>query len=531
MGTTSTISLILNGHIPFIKEEADPQAPQKYWLYNLLYETLIPLLQTFDRLEGDRIPFKLGIVFSPLLIQQLQDPALIESFIQFLDAKIELGEREVNRTRDIPWMNHLAHTYYDRAIEYRVLFTERYEKNVIRAFDIYQKKGKVEILATAATYAFLPFYTSYPEAIKAQIEVALKTYREAFGRFPEGFWLPEAGWNPELDEILRSYGFSYTVVDTHGLLQGHPIPQEGTFQPVRTPAGLKVLARNLALSRAVWDAHEGYPTHACYREYYWDIGYELPREDMKAFVASDGSRQQTGYKYWAVTGGEGEKQPYIPQDAHGQIQKDVEAFVELCEGHLDTYRRLREKEGCLVGAYNLDLFGHRWYEGIDFLETFFRKAAQRSSFAVDTPAHVCAHFSQEKLEEVMPEFSSWGENGFGETWLNSSNDWMYPPVLKITEKMIELAERFPNDGGLKERTLNQAAREVLLAQASDWASMLHYQQAVEYARHMVESCVGNFSIIYESLGGNYISTEWLTQLEKRHAIFPDINYRIFRKKR
>jgi 1,4-alpha-glucan branching enzyme len=99
------------------------------------------------------------------------------------------------------------------------------------------------------------------------------------------------------------------------------------------------------------------------------------------------------------------------------------------------------------------------------------------------------------------------------------------------ERMTELAERFPDDTGIKEHALNQAAREIIIAQSSDWSSMLYKQDSTEYARNQAENALRNFTTIYEALGSNYISTEWLTNLERRHNIFPNINYRVFRHKK
>jgi 1,4-alpha-glucan branching enzyme len=132
---------------------------------------------------------------------------------------------------------------------------------------------------------------------------------------------------------------------------------------------------------------------------------------------------------------------------------------------------------------------------------------------------------------VSPEFSSWGNNGYAETWLDASNDWVYRHAMRALERMVEIAERFPDSTGLKERTLNQAAREILLVLASDWPKMLYREENVSYARGRLEVSLRNFTTIYEALGSNYISTEWLTNLERRHNIFPTINYRVFRRKR
>jgi 1,4-alpha-glucan branching enzyme len=97
--------------------------------------------------------------------------------------------------------------------------------------------------------------------------------------------------------------------------------------------------------------------------------------------------------------------------------------------------------------------------------------------------------------------------------------------------MIELAERFPDESGLNERALNQAAREILLIQASDWPKMISNNNNADFAKHQIESSLRNFTAIFEALGSSYASPEWLTVLEDRNNIFPLINYRVFRKKR
>ena len=97
--------------------------------------------------------------------------------------------------------------------------------------------------------------------------------------------------------------------------------------------------------------------------------------------------------------------------------------------------------------------------------------------------------------------------------------------------MTELAERFPDESGLRERILNQAAREVLLSMGSDWPLLMRTGRSAVFARERVEEAAGNFAKIYDMLSSNTVATEWLTRLEKRNNIFPEINYRMFRKKR
>ena len=48
---------------------------------------------------------------------------------------------------------------------------------------------------------------------------------------------------------------------------------------------------------------------------------------------------------------------------------------------------------------------------------------------------------------------------------------------------------------------------------------------------VVSKAINGFSTVYESLGSNTISTEWLTRLEREHSFFPWTNYKVFAKKK
>jgi 1,4-alpha-glucan branching enzyme len=95
--------------------------------------------------------------------------------------------------------------------------------------------------------------------------------------------------------------------------------------------------------------------------------------------------------------------------------------------------------------------------------------------------------------------------------------------------MCELVDRFPDESGLKERALNQAAREVLLSQASDWPFIMRAGTTVPYAVERVREHVHNFNTIYDALSRGNVGTEWLTTVERKNKLFPDIDYRVFRR--
>jgi 1,4-alpha-glucan branching enzyme len=230
-------------------------------------------------------------------------------------------------------------------------------------------------------------------------------------------------------------------------------------------------------------------------------------------------------------GGKGSDTVYNPQAASDKIALYTRSFLENTIARLEEASKHMEEAPISLYANNAGFFGSLWREGTQFIESLFRMGAGYRDLKFVTPSSYIFSQKLNFLQVVAPEFSSWGVNGYAETWLDTSNDWIYRHLVRSMERMTELAERFPDDTGLKERALNQAAREILLAQSSDWPCLLHRQESTEFAHNNAENALRNFTTIYEALGSNYISTEWLTTLERRHNIFPNINYRVFRRKK
>ena len=117
-----------------------------------------------------------------------------------------------------------------------------------------------------------------------------------------------------------------------------------------------------------------------------------------------------------------------------------------------------------------------------------------------------------------------------ENMLENSNGWMLRYVRKASERMIDLTSRFKDDSGLKARSLNLAAKEILLAQSGDWPLMISEKTNPEYAEQRFKESVLAFTTVFDSLGSNSISTEWLTRMEKKHTLFPEMNYMVFSSK-
>ena len=522
----TTLLLILQAHLPYVRHPEHPRFLEEDWLFEALSETYLPLLRVFNRLNDDAVPFRLGLSISPSLASMLQDPLLQGRYVAHLERLIELSEREVERNAGTPAFRRVAEMYHDLFRRNLADFTERYEGNILRGLDYFWKKGCLELFTTAATHPFLPHYQHHPEAVKAQIAVAERFHSATFGKSPRGFWLPECGYFPGVEETLKEYGFDYFVAASHGVLFSEDRPQNGVYRPLACPNGVSVFGRDVYSAHQVWSAEDGYPGDPSYRDFYRDIGYDLPLDYIGPYIHQDNLRAFTGLKYYAITGPTDQKRPYDPDRAAETVLQHADNFVYSIERLAERVSPLVEGAPVITAPFDAELFGHWWFEGPAWLEAVIRRLARDDSVAtLSTPKQVLK--ATPPTQTIRPAYSSWGTKGYSEVWLDGSNDWIYRHTHHATERMVELTERFPDESGLKERALAQAARETLLAQASDWPFMIRSGTTVAYAVRRIKEHVLNVEAIYDSLCRGTISTEWLTKLEKRHNLFPHLNYRIF----
>ena len=180
----------------------------------------------------------------------------------------------------------------------------------------------------------------------------------------------------------------------------------------------------------------------------------------------------------------------------------------------------------IVAPFDAELFGHWWFEGPQWIESLIRKMEkEKNTIKMVTPSDYLALHSSNQVS--TPSFSSWGNNGYAEVWLEESNDWIYEHIHKAAERMTELARQFPAAKGTVKRALNQAARELLLAQSSDWAFIMKTGTTVPYAVKRTREHIHNFTTLYHSLLKEEINEEWLITLEKKNNIFQDMSYIVF----
>jgi len=446
-------------------------------------------------------------------------------YLRFLDRSLELAHQEVARTRNQPEFHPLAKMYQEKLRAAWDLFCNQYHNNLIEAFKKFQDLGCLELITCAATHGYLPLMVN-PHAVRAQIQVGVQTHIEHLGRPPSGIWLPECAYEPGLEKHLREAGLRYFFLDNHGLLHATPRPKYGVHAPLYCPNGMAVFGRDKETSQQVWSAETGYPGDYDYRDFYRDIGFDLDYDTIRPFIASTGDRKMTGFKYYRITGKDDNKEPYHPGRAMDKAAQHAGHFMFNREKQIEHLAGLMDRPPIVVAPYDAELFGHWWWEGPQWIDYLMRKTAyDQNVFELITPSEYLERFPKNQV--ATPSASSWGYKGFHEHWMDEKNDWVYRHLHKAANRMVELAQKHKHALGLERRALNQAARELLLAQSSDWAFIMFAGTMVEYAVKRTKDHLHRFNRLYDEIQRGAIDELWLTDIESKDNLFPNINYRVY----
>ncbi len=521
------LALVLHAHLPYVRHPEHERFLEEDWFYEAITECYIPLINVFDSLTNDGVDFRLTMSLTPPLICMLTDPLLQQRYERHIKGLIQLANKETYRTRHDHKFNRLAHMYL--SLFNQALSTyERYNYNLVNAFKKFQDLGKLEIITCGATHGYLPLIGLQREAVRAQIGVAVDVYRNAFGQTPKGIWLPECGYNPGDDYILDEFGIKYFFVDTHGIMNASVRPKYGVFAPLYCPSGVAAFGRDVETSKQVWSMHEGYPGDFNYREFYRDIGFDLDYDYVRPHI-HEGLRTHTGMKYYKITGKTDHKEPYDPAAARYKAAEHASNFLFNRERQVQYLADIMDRQPIVVAPYDAELYGHWWFEGPQWLDFLCRKVAyDTDTIKLITPSEYLRKYPCNQV--AVPSMSSWGFKGYNEVWLGGSNEWIYRHLHNCARKMVELANMFPTADGDLRRALNQAARELLLAQSSDWAFIMKTGTMVPYAEKRTKVHINRFLGLYEDIRWNKINPAWVGELEWLDNVFPNIDYRHFASK-
>ena len=534
------LALVLHAHLPYVRHPEYPEFLEENWLYEAITETYLPLLAMLDRLSGDRVPFALTLTLTPPLCGMLRDELLRARYLRYLDASLVLAEKETARTRGHGREEETAWFYLERLRFCRQQYLERWQGDLVGAFRHFQDEGWLEIITCAATHGLLPLMENIPQAVRAQIFIARDDYRACFGRDPAGIWLPECAYVSGIDQVLQEANLRWFILDAHGLMYGQPRPRRAIYAPCFTPAGPAAFSRDRESSRQVWSAQHGYPGDPAYRDFYRDIGFELPFSDLDPVIGPEGPRRFTGFKYHRITGRTQDKDLYHRVWAMAASDSHAGHFMDERRAQVENLRRVLDVDPVVVAPFDAELFGHWWFEGPEFLELFIRKAAyDQRTFELTTPGRYLNTHTTHQM--VAPSASSWGQNGYWEVWLHPSNSWIYPHLQTAARRMVEAARaevkecgflsRAPEaqrqDVALRDRLLRQMARELLLAQSSDWAFLMKTGTATHYAAKRTRDHILRFTRLYEQWRSGALDLEFLANCEWRDNLFPELEWRYY----
>jgi 1,4-alpha-glucan branching enzyme len=301
-------------------------------------------------------------------------------------------------------------------------------------------------------------------------------------------------------------------------IQGYTPPSERTtFLPywVRTPE-VAVLGRNAKTGEQVWSGSVGYPGDPWYREFH--------RKDPP-----------NGVQYWRITDNKadlGAKAIYNPWQAQERVHAHAQHFAGLVEAEARAFYDGAGRPGLVVAAFDTELFGHWWAEGVDWLGEVLSLLAQSAVVDLTTAGDwVAAHPPEAVLD--LPE-SSWGEAGTHTTWLNDETRWMWKLIHAAERRMEGLVARHPAAAGDLAAVLAQAGRELLLVESSDWEFLQTTGQASTYAAERFTDHLARFqdlalaaehAALGEALDPGAVARA--AAYFDRDNLFPDLDYRVF----
>jgi 1,4-alpha-glucan branching enzyme len=486
IGVPGHVALVLHAHLPYVRHPEHERPLEERWLHEAIWESYLPLVDLLDRLAAEGVGVALTLSISPPLAAMLADELLRARFGAHLDGLARLAAKLAERGLvDASLRPALA--FYERRLAGARATWDRLGGDVLAAFRAHARAGRLELLTSTATHAYLPGLLASPASIRAQLRLGLRGFEAITSVRPRGLWLPECAYAPPLGPDLAAAGVRFTVLDAHGLMLATPRPPYGVHAPVISPEGVAFFARDPDAARDVWSRKAGYPGDPWYREFYRDVGFDLPEDALAGHLGPDGTRLMTGLKLHRITGPGQRKDPYDPEAAAARAREHARHFVETRSS------ALREAEGScpapiLVAPFDAELFGHWWFEGPIFLEQVLRAldaSARAGGLAATTLGGYLERFPVAAV--AQPAASSWGEGGFGEVWAGPEAAQLWRHVHHAERRVRDAVARRREAGGLSGRALDQAIRELMLLESSDWAFMMRRGEMTPYAEARVRA--------------------------------------------
>jgi 1,4-alpha-glucan branching enzyme len=393
--------------------------------------------------------------------------------------------------------------------------------------------------------------------------VALATHQHHLGAKPRGIWAPECGYRPAglwsypvapagedappqpfrrigVEQALSESGLEFFFVDTHLVQESAEVfspydfmlrPTASRGEAAQTPADRRlyhpfyvegpydrrfaatIFPRDPRTGLQVWSGDSGYPGD----EHYLDFHKK---------------RWPGGHRYWRVTGPRidiGDKQPYIAAEAAERVREHAAHFVQLVLEALGPSL----DDGIppvLCSPFDAELFGHWWFEGIQWLEAVARRLHEHPGglSLISGSAYLDRY---PRAGSLALHEGSWGAEGTNKVWLNPETSWTYAHLYaaELACRDVCTAGRW-RDGGLGERIVQQLCRELLLLESSDWQFLITTGAARDYAelrfnthREQFDELLAMWRDFERSSALSQEQIDSLQAIEERDSIFASID--------
>jgi 1,4-alpha-glucan branching enzyme len=425
--TRGDLAIVLHSHMPYVEGFGTYPFGEE-WLFDAFARSHLPVLDVAERAT---------MTITPVLADQLEAEGVGERMLAFLRRhRVDAADRDVaDAGASLRPAAQGEADHYTRAM--RCL--GRLGRDPLRAFQDAHRKGRIALMASAATHAVLPKLATVAGR-RLQVDAGVRSHQRRFGE-PEGFWLPECAYVAGLESVLAERGIAYTCLDQTSHERGTT-----ALRPIRLPGGTIGFTIDWPTVRLVW-SDGGYPSDGAYLEY-----HRLSRNGMRL---------------WSISGA-----PYDPGAAAKRASEHAASFLAAVRDRLERHSAETGRRGLCVFAIDTELLGHWWAEGPLWLREVIKGAEVDGVRLLTLPQALREH----EPEQRPARQASWGEGKSLETWDS-------PPVSDLvwaTRRSELRLLRALGRTSIPEAAAERAARELLALQSSDWAFMDHRGQAGDY---------------------------------------------------
>lgn len=507
MDRKGLLTLVLHSHIPYCRKSGVWPFGEE-WVFEAMAETYIPVVDLLYELGRSRRPL-LSLAVSPVLCEQLADGYMAERFVCYMNNRIKAAADDLSRHLDYhdDIMASLAQYYIDHCVKALDAFENRWKRDLVGALRGLATDGVVDVMVTAATNAYLPMLRD-PDRVRTQMDLGIRACQHHLGVRPRAAWLPELGYSTDIGPILSELGLECILVDPSSV---HPTTSDSPMQRGIAPlcrythesSSMAVLVRDDVTVAQVWSPDTGYPGDGAYREFH-------RRHEV------------SGIPYWRVTSKLtelGNKQLYDPQQAQETARRHAEHFCQMVEERSSSIGSDRSGDGIIVAPFDMELFGHWWHEGVTWLGHVLRIASSSSGIRLASVEDTYRGGAYGGVVELRD--GSWGDGNTHSAWVNGKTQHMWERLRDgyRLNQGIERAE--PCLGAAEKAMAEQARKELLLAEASDWTFLVGAGQAEEYASRRFDQHMTAYEVLARAalVGADESSTALLQEVSERNALF------------